>query len=237
MYKWWLSMLAGVLAIGAFAVTPNTALARGGRGGGGHAVGHAGGAHWGGGHAYYGGRGWGDRGWGWGGFGTGLGVGLALDRGWGWGGYGYGPGYYGYSSPYYYGDTYSYAPYYSGDTGTFYNTTPYYGGMNFDNGTPIYNDTGDSGYAYGSTVQDNGARIRVIVPQDAKVWFDNRMTQQTGTERNFQSPALTPGRDFSYDVKAQWKDQNGKEVTQTRHVDVRANSNVTVDFMHQNGNQ
>ncbi len=90
-------------------------------------------------------------------------------------------------------------------------------------------------YSYGSyaPAADNAARIRVTVPADAKVWFDNKATQQTGTDRQFESPALTPGHSYSYEVKAQWRDNDGKEVTRTRRVDVSANSNVSVDFMRQ----
>jgi uncharacterized protein (TIGR03000 family) len=231
MYRSILSVLAGLLAAAAFAVTPGTALAQhhGGHGGG-HA-GHVSSGWHGGGGGWHGGGwhdgGWGHRGWGWGGVGIGIGLGYP------W--YGYGSRYYGYGySPYYYGDTYTYSPYYYGDTGSFYDTTPYYyGSPSYDYSTmPAYGDMGGSGYAYGSTA-DNAARVRVMVPPDAKVWFNDRATRQTGSERDFETPALQPGRDFTYDVKAQWRDQNGKEVTQTRHVDVRANSNVTVDFMRQ----
>jgi uncharacterized protein (TIGR03000 family) len=101
-------------------------------------------------------------------------------------------------------------------------------------GAPAYALMPRADYAYGAYAQaqprDNAARIRLIVPAEARVWFDNKLTRQTGSERRFESPALTPGRDYSYDLKALWRDANGKEVTQTRHVDVAANANVTVDF-------
>jgi len=86
---------------------------------------------------------------------------------------------------------------------------------------------------YASTqhvVADNTASIRVTVPAGATVWFDDNKTTQTGSERLFESPPLTPGRHYSYDLKAQWRDQDGKEVTQTRHVDVSANASVSVEF-------
>ena len=97
------------------------------------------------------------------------------------------------------------------------------------------------GYAYPSTyvypvqaqqvVAANTASIRVTVPASAKVWIDDKTTTQTGSDRLFESPALTPGRDYSYDITAQWRDQDGKEVTQTRRVNVSANASVRVDFM------
>jgi uncharacterized protein (TIGR03000 family) len=90
-------------------------------------------------------------------------------------------------------------------------------------------------YSYGAyaPARDNEARLHVVVPADAKVWFDDKATQQTGPERYFESPPLTPGKEYSYDIKVQWRDRNGKEVTRTRHVDVRANSAVNVDFARQ----
>jgi uncharacterized protein (TIGR03000 family) len=95
-------------------------------------------------------------------------------------------------------------------------------------------NTGDTStsYAYGrdTAAQDNEARIRVIVPENAKLWFDGKETKQGGQVRMFESPELKPGKEYSYDVKAQWKDQNGKDVTQTRSIDVSANSQQTVDF-------
>jgi uncharacterized protein (TIGR03000 family) len=229
MYKSILSVFVGLLAAGAFALTPGTALAQH-RGGGGRSGHSGGGGNWNGGRGgnwnggrggnWNGGRGdWHDgrgRGWGWGGVGIGIGLGYP---GYGYGGYG--SGYYGYSRPYYYGDS-----------GGYYDTTPYYNGApSYDySSAPAYGDRAAPDYAYDSTARDTSAQVRVIVPPDAKVWFNDRLTKQTGSERDFASPALTPGRDFSYDVKAQWRDENGKEVTRTRHVDVRANANVTVDF-------
>jgi uncharacterized protein (TIGR03000 family) len=115
-----------------------------------------------------------------------------------------------------------YVPYSPAPAGYYYGTLPS-GAMR------------SAGYSYGAysrpAAQDNLARLRVIVPADAKVWFDNKATRQDGGERRFESPALTPGRTYTYDVKAQWRDKDGKEVTRTRHVDVSANSDVMVDFL------
>jgi uncharacterized protein (TIGR03000 family) len=214
MYKQCLSVVAGLLAVAAFALSPGTASAQhhGGHGGGGwHGGGGGGhGGGWGGYRGgYYGGRGR-DRGWG----GVGIGIGLGYPWYGGYGGYGYYPGYYG---------GYGYSPYYYGGSDVYYDTTPYYSGA-------MPYDTPDYSYGSRALVQDNAAHVRVVVPSGAKVWFDDRMTQQTGSVREFETPALTPGRDFSYDIKARWRDRDGKDVTLTRHVDVRANANVTVDF-------
>src|SRR5581483_8997593 len=91
---------------------------------------------------------------------------------------------------------------------------------------PAYGDltspSFDAGaYAPPAPAVDNVARVHVIVPPDAKVWFNGSPTQNTGSDREFASPPLVPGQDYSYDITAQWT-EGGQEVTQTRHVDVRA---------------
>jgi uncharacterized protein (TIGR03000 family) len=113
-----------------------------------------------------------------------------------------------------------------------YNPAPvgyYYGSLPYGRMPPADYSYG----AYSRPAPDNLARVRVIVPADAKVWFDDKATRQDGTDRRFESPALTPGRAYTYDVKARWRDKDGKEVTRTRRVDVSANANVTVDFLRE----
>lgn len=118
-----------------------------------------------------------------------------------------------------------------------FRVTPFYRPAYF--GQTVYYGTypyaaGPASYSYGAyspsaLAGDNTARIRLIVPADAKVWFGQSATRQTGAVRRFESPPLAAGKDYTYDVKATWT-ENGKEITRTRHVDVRANARVTVDF-------
>ena len=56
----------------------------------------------------------------------------------------------------------------------------------------------------GPAVPDNAVLIGVRVPANAVVWFNGDRTSQTGDFREFQTPPLTPGQEFSYDVRAQW---------------------------------
>ncbi len=229
MYKQCFSLVAGLLAAAAFALCPATASAqhRGGGGGHGSSGWHGGSSGWHGGGWHDGGYGWRDggwgRGWGWGWGGLGLGLGLGYP--W-YGGYrsGYWPGYYdyGYTDYYPYYASSDYYPYY-GDTGTYFDGS--YDGSSMYGQQPMY------GYGAAASQPDNEARIRVIVPPDAKVWFGNSATEQTGQVRFFESPPLTPGKDYTYDVKAQWRDPNGKDVTQTRQIRVHANAGSTVNFM------
>jgi len=122
--------------------------------------------------------------------------------GYGYGGYGYG-GFY--PSPYYDYGAYSLAPTYS------------YG--------PTF---GAPSIAAPNT--EMGAQLDVLVPDpNATVWFDGQQTASQGMTRYFDSPALPPGREFTYTVKAAWTER-GQSVVQERVVTVRAGSRVVVDF-------
>jgi len=76
----------------------------------------------------------------------------------------------------------------------------------------------------------NVATVRVRVPSDARVFFEGEPTTATGPDRLFESPPLTPGRSFRYDIKAVW-DENGREVVRTRSVVVHAGDRASVNFM------
>jgi len=196
-----LSVFAALATAAALTLLPGTAAAQ--RRGGGRVGGGpavSGARYYGGGARYYGG---GARYYGGGRYygGWGIGVGIGV------------PGYYGYGYP----------PVYYGAGTIAYDTYPYY--------APAPNYYTAPTYDYGALapVQDNTAHIRVIVPPGAKVTFGNKATQQDGAVRQFESPPLVPGKEYDYDVTVQWR-EGGKDVTQTRHVAVRANSAVTVDF-------
>lgn len=78
-------------------------------------------------------------------------------------------------------------------------------------------------------VEDNTARVTVVVPQGAELWFNGTKTSQTGKRREFATAPLTPGKDFRYRIKARWI-EDGKPVELTQTIKVRANSTQTVDF-------
>jgi uncharacterized protein (TIGR03000 family) len=59
------------------------------------------------------------------------------------------------------------------------------------------------------------------VPSDAKIWFGTSETIQTGALRSFQSPPLPVGRDYSYQVRVQWK-KDGKDVSEDREIIIHA---------------
>jgi uncharacterized protein (TIGR03000 family) len=195
---------------------------RGGHGGGGGHGGFGGGGGrggFGGGRGGFG-RGFGGWGGGFGGWGYGgLGYG---GYGWGYPGWGYGGGYY---DSGYYAPTYGTVPYYYGD-----GYTP-----SMASGTPIssyqsfYPPDGNYG-GYGQP-SNNTAAIDIKVPANAKVWFNDKETSQTGSDRHFVTPALEPGKTFTYEVRATWTGSDGQQVTRTREVHVQANQPTMVNFM------
>ena len=71
--------------------------------------------------------------------------------------------------------------------------------------------------------------VTVDVPPDADVWFNGAPTAQKGTVRRYISPALAPGMNYTYFVRARWL-EDGVAVDQTRRVTVRAGDQLTVDF-------
>ena len=182
--------------------------------GGGHGGGHSGaGGHGGGEHGGGGGHGGGEHGGGWGGY--------------GWGGYygGYGYPYGGFGRGLYWGGY----PYYGGRYYGGYDSYPYgydYGNVP-DYSMPSYSQ---SAPAPRTSIPDNAALIDVRVPNNAEVWIDDQKTNQTGPMREFVTPALNPGQEYSYDVRARWT-ENGQEVVRHRKLNFHAGDRLAVNLM------
>lgn len=240
-----LLLLAAAVAF----VTPGVSRAQhggGGHGGGGHfGGGHFGGAHFSGGH--FGGAGFsGYRG---GSYRGGYNYGHHYYPHYGhygyhhypyYGVYNYYP-YYGDYYPYYY-DTYPYissnATYDSGYTGSSISTDAYgsypsvSSGATYDSGYSISSiSTPPYPYSDPSLQSDlrNVVHITARVPADAELWFEGSKTVSKGPVRVFQSPPLTPGVRYTYDLRARWN-ENGHEVTQTQKVEVTAGDDINVSF-------
>ena len=207
-------------------LTPASAWAQHGHFGGAHFGGaHFGGAHFGGAHVggYHGGF-----------YHGGYHV-----------GYGHYHPHYGYHHDHgFYGHSvYNLYPYYGGAYGDFLSdevTNPWYGGYYTETAPAYPDDTAsatppaEASPSYYASVTsavppDDIAHITVDVPPDAKVWFDGALMTSTGAVRHYDSPALTPGSHYTYEVKASWN-ENGHEVTQTQKVVVAAGAHVSVDF-------
>ncbi len=79
-------------------------------------------------------------------------------------------------------------------------------------------------------VVERAAIIEVNVPEDAIVLIDGKSTKHQGPVRVFNTPKLTPNTDFSYLVRAEWK-EGEKEVIKRKKVTVRAGTRSIVDFI------
>jgi uncharacterized protein (TIGR03000 family) len=201
----------------------------------GHGVGHVGGGHGAAfGHAHGGSFGSlapGLYGLGYGGYGLGGSAGYTNRR------FGLGSGYYPYGfAPYvlgaygYRGPGYRYGPY-----NDFLLGFPWYGYSTL--GTDITAEPEDPSGPLsridrptsGPLPPDNTAHVTLIVPEDAKVWFNGVKTQKTGRQREFQSPDLSSGSTYLYDVKAQWQEK-GKRVERAETVRVRPGAKTVLDL-------
>jgi uncharacterized protein (TIGR03000 family) len=179
---------------------------------------HGGGGHGGG---YHGGGGMHHSGYHSGHYGSGSGYGgYGVRRNpYGWGvGFGWGlSGYWG-------GDGYWDYPDYMHDGYPYYTTSPNVGGY--------YLPQVDA--YFGSSPLPAAplpvAMVHVLVPDDAKVWFNGTQTAQVGKEREFTSPPLKLGRMYKYEVRAEWH-VGAKLMSETREIVVRAGNGVTINFL------
>jgi uncharacterized protein (TIGR03000 family) len=128
-------------------------------------------------------------------------------------------------APDYYGYTNGYAPSYSYDYGYAPDYTTYPApALSYPESSYPVIPPADS-----SAAADNTVRINVRVPPDAEVWVEGQATRQAGPVREFASPPITPGRDYTYEIRARWR-EGDREVTRARDLTVRAGDAVSVDF-------
>jgi len=71
------------------------------------------------------------------------------------------------------------------------------------------------------------ATIVVTLPAKARLTVDDEPTTSTSARRVFTSPALPPGKEYSYTLKAEFS-KDGKPVVITKEVTVSAGKQVTV---------
>jgi len=79
---------------------------------------------------------------------------------------------------------------------------------------------------------ERGAQINISAPPNAEIWFgDTKVSHQNnGGTRQFASPPLRPGRDYTYDIKVRWM-EDGQPVTRNRTVEVHAGDVVNLMFI------
>src|SRR5262249_55571695 len=74
---------------------------------------------------------------------------------------------------------------------------------------------------------DAPATVTLIAPVGAQVWFGEWKAPAGATE--LATPALKPGRKYSYQVRATWK-QDGKAMSQSRSITVSSGQHVRLTF-------
>ena len=80
-------------------------------------------------------------------------------------------------------------------------------------------------YPLNPTVEARTATIRMSVPTDAKVWLEGEATSQTGTVRDYITPALAPGSEYVYHVRVTWN-ENNKPMEQKSDIKLHAGDMV-----------
>jgi uncharacterized protein (TIGR03000 family) len=70
------------------------------------------------------------------------------------------------------------------------------------------------------------ANVTVIVPEGSEVWFEGNMNSETGTRREYTSPALEPG--YTYVLNVKLTPRGG--TTRTVKLYVKAGDNLTFDL-------
>jgi uncharacterized protein (TIGR03000 family) len=106
----------------------------------------------------------------------------------------------------------------------------YYGTPGYANARPnyVYQPLGIQKAA--TVPANNQSNIRVKLPSaEARLWFQNQPTNQSGHERIFRSPPLQPGYRYTYEIRAQWQ-ENGQNVSVVRSIRVEPGQEVSVDF-------
>jgi uncharacterized protein (TIGR03000 family) len=76
---------------------------------------------------------------------------------------------------------------------------------------------------------DLAAQLELRVPAQAQVWIDGVPTRQTRAVRLFVLPALTAGKEFSYEVRVAWKEGDTEKV-EKRDLAVRAGDRLSESF-------
>jgi uncharacterized protein (TIGR03000 family) len=80
-----------------------------------------------------------------------------------------------------------------------------------------------------ASVLSNQATIVVQGADGAKLYADGQLINDTSSPRTFLSPELQPGRDYYYTVKVE-RTRDGKTVTESKRIYVRAGLTTRVDF-------
>jgi uncharacterized protein (TIGR03000 family) len=95
--------------------------------------------------------------------------------------------------------------------------------------TPLPNTSmREEGRGTGEVSADR-AKVIIDLPTDAKLFVDGKPIRGAAKKKNFQTPALEKGQDYFYEMRAEVV-REGKPVSETRRVVVRAGAVIRADF-------
>jgi uncharacterized protein (TIGR03000 family) len=80
-----------------------------------------------------------------------------------------------------------------------------------------------------STMAPSKAKLIVELPADAQLYIDDLPMKNASGTRAFSTPTLDPGQAYYYMVRAEVM-RDGKPVSETRRVIVRAGQTIRADF-------
>lgn len=76
----------------------------------------------------------------------------------------------------------------------------------------------------------NVAILIAHLPESAQIWFQGEPTRQRGTTRYYESPSLTPGKNYTYSVVLQWY-EDGQWVSQMHSFPIHAGDVHCIDII------
>ena len=106
--------------------------------------------------------------------------------------------------------------------------------------TPVQGESGQAAPAEGTgglgpddstsvspRVGNDQAILRLQVPEDAKVYINDRLTKTPGTLRSYESNHLVPGQEYFYQVKVE-VERNGQRLLRSKLVSLKPGNDQTV---------
>lgn len=94
---------------------------------------------------------------------------------------------------------------------------------------PYPEDTNKSKDKKEGMLSSNRAKLVVEVPANSKLFIDDKLMKNASGVRSYNTPALQPGQAYYYIVRVETV-RNGKPVSETRRVIVRAGQIARADF-------
>jgi uncharacterized protein (TIGR03000 family) len=77
---------------------------------------------------------------------------------------------------------------------------------------------------------DNAGHFELILPFEAEVFVNGARTSQTGFIRHYNTPKLTPGSTYHYQVRVRYMNAQRDMVEDTRDIAFKANDWYRIDF-------